>query len=650
MTRSLLRGLGALLLVAIALNPRSARPDTVETLVMPGKVIEGHADIEGQCRKCHQPFKKEGQNALCLDCHKAVAQDVASKSGYHGRISEKPCRECHAEHLGRPAKIVKLDEGRFDHRQTDFLLLGKHTAVKCVSCHPSARKFREAEHECVSCHRKDDVHHGTVGAGCERCHTETDWKKAKFDHDKTHFPLRGRHAQPKCTACHRTQNFRETPNECVGCHRRDDVHKGKLGANCAECHNDRGWKKTAFDHEKTHFPLSGKHGAVKCADCHRDQSFKETPRECVACHRKDDIHKGSLGADCDRCHNDRDWKNTAFDHGKTKFPLLGAHGTTRCLACHRSQAFQDGPPSQCVACHRKNDVHKGRFGERCETCHGETAWKTLKFDHDRDTNFRLRESHSRVKCDSCHSGMLYADKAPKDCNGCHAKSDVHRGSLGTQCESCHNESKWKTSSFAHDRDTRYPLRGRHASITCKACHLDGTFRQKLAMQCIACHRKDDRHAGQEGSECERCHAETSWKTTNFDHGRANFPLTGRHLSVKCEACHASPKFKDARRECLACHARQDVHKRRLGADCASCHNARDWRIWDFDHDKRTHFVLDGAHRKLDCVTCHVHPGDTIPAVGVRCVDCHERDDVHREAFGNRCERCHATSSFKEIRH
>ena len=96
MRRSLLRGIGTLILAAASLFALSASADTVETLVMPGKVIEGHADIEGQCRKCHQPFKKEGQNALCLDCHKAVAQDVASKVGYHGTVPEKPCRECHA--------------------------------------------------------------------------------------------------------------------------------------------------------------------------------------------------------------------------------------------------------------------------------------------------------------------------------------------------------------------------------------------------------------------------------------------------------------------------------------------------------------------------------------------------------------------------
>jgi len=575
--------LRALLPVAIAICPLPAHADTVESLVMPGKVIEGHADLEGQCRKCHQPFHKKAQNALCLDCHKDVAKDMANKAGFHGRLAaEKSCRECHADHLGRNAKIVKLDEGRFDHRETDFLLLGKHASVKCASCHAAGKKFRETASECANCHKKDDVHRGSLGPDCQRCHAESDWKKVKFDHDKTQFPLRGRHVQPKCTACHRTQNFKQTPKECAVCHRTDDVHKGKLGADCAQCHNDR------------------------------------------------------------------TWKNTAFDHGKTRFPLAGAHMKTRCLACHKSQSFNDAPSGKCVACHVKNDVHKARYGEKCETCHGEASWKTPKFEHERDAGFKLREAHSRIKCDACHSGRLYVDKAPKDCNGCHATKDVHKGSLGTICATCHGESSWKRTTFDHDRNTKYPLRGRHATVACKTCHVDGTFRQKLATQCVACHKKDDRHAGQEGTDCERCHTEASWKTTNFDHGHSGFPLSGRHLSVKCGACHASARFKDARKECAACHTKHDAHKGRLGSDCAACHNARDWRIWDFDHDK-TRFGLDGAHRKLACTACHTRPGNRIPAMGTLCIDCHERDDIHRESFGTRCERCHLTTTFKEIR-
>ncbi len=579
----LLAGLPALLLAAVIFFPSDARPDTVEMLVMPGKVIQGHADIEPECKKCHQPFKKEAQKTLCMVCHEDVAKDVFATQGYHGRNAEKPCRECHSDHLGRTADIINLDEAKFDHKLTDYALLGKHLDTKCKACHAVGKKYREAAHDCYACHKKDDVHKGSLGKGCKSCHTEADWKKSTFDHDKTEFPLRGGHIKPKCSACHKNQNF------------------------------------------------------------------KETPKDCVSCHREDDVHKGGLGTDCGKCHNDKTWRNTSFDHGKTKFPLLGAHIKTRCLACHKSAAYNDVPPMKCVSCHTKEDVHKGRYGEKCETCHGEASWKEIKFQHDRDTGFRLRDAHAKIKCDACHTGKLYVDKTPKDCNGCHAKKDVHKGDLGTACDKCHLETEWKKTKFNHDKDTKYPLLGKHAEIKCKACHIDGTFRQKLPMDCMSCHKKDDKHAGQQGTKCEQCHEESSWKKTRFDHARSIFPLTGGHLAVKCNACHKSLKFKDAAKECIGCHTKEDVHKGRLGAACADCHNTRDWRAWDFDHDKRTSFLLDGAHKKLECVACHTRAGKKIPPLAKACIACHEKDDVHAEAFGKLCDRCHVTSTFKEIR-
>jgi len=104
----------------------------LETLVMPGKVIQGHADIESSCRKCHVPFNKGAQIKLCLGCHEEVAADVATHSGYHGRLKAgRACNDCHTEHKGRKANIVGLDVGKFDHSLTDYVLLGLHKGVKC---------------------------------------------------------------------------------------------------------------------------------------------------------------------------------------------------------------------------------------------------------------------------------------------------------------------------------------------------------------------------------------------------------------------------------------------------------------------------------------------------------------------------------------
>jgi len=62
-------------------------------------------------------------------------------------------------------------------------------------------------------------------------------------------------------------------------------------------------------------------------------------------------------------------------------------------------------------------------------------------------------------------------------------------------------------------------------------------------------------------------------------------------------------------DCWSCHEKDDKHKKRLGKLCEDCHNALDWKRWDFDHDTRTHFKIDGAHKKLNCYDCHSKPSD-----------------------------------------
>ena len=157
------------------------------------------------------------------------------------------------------------------------------------------------------------------------------------------------------------------------------------------------------------------------------------------------------------------------------------------------------------------------------------------------------------------------------------------------------------------------------------------------------------HEGQQGKKCESCHDDDTWKKARFDHARTRFPLLGGHLVVACDKCHATQRYKDAKSECIACHDRDDVHKRRLGTRCETCHNARTWKSWDFNHDRQTKFRLDGAHRKLDCLACHRQPVQTKATLPTSCVSCHATDDVHDGGFGKQCEKCHVTSSFKRIK-
>ena len=228
--------------------------DTIETLVMPGRVIQGHAKYEGECKKCHEPFNRAGQTLLCMECHKDVANDIHAHTGYHGKQTEdKPCRDCHVEHKGRDARITEFDQSKFNHDLTDYPLKDAHAdkgKLKCAGCHKAGKKFRDAPGTCIGCHKKNDVHKGVLGKECQNCHQETRWKQVHFDHSKTRFALLGKHADIRCKACHAKERYKNLPLECIGCHRKDDKHKGSQGASCEKCHDEKSWKRTRFDHDK----------------------------------------------------------------------------------------------------------------------------------------------------------------------------------------------------------------------------------------------------------------------------------------------------------------------------------------------------------------------------------------------------------------
>jgi hypothetical protein len=635
----------------------SANADTLESVMMPGKVIEGHVKWEDNCQKCHKRFDKAGQNNLCRDCHEDIHKDIVQQRGFHGKTkSGKPCAECHTEHKGRTANIVVLDQKTFDHKETDFQLKGGHIGEKatCKACHQSGKKYRDAPSSCISCHKKDDKHKNALGDKCADCHVDKSWKEIDFDHDKSDFKLRGAHAKSTvvCKDCHKDSQFKKTPKTCYACHQKDDEHRGVFGQKCADCHLDKSWKETTFDHTKDgKFALLGKHHSAKCSSCHQAANQK-LARTCIGCHSKDDVHKGTLGDKCGSCHNERNWgKASEFNHDlDTKFPLKYKHKTAKCEVCHTTGAKFKKLPLDCYSCHKKEDVHKGKLGENCEECHNAKDWKKSNFNHDK-TKFPLRGKHKPAPCESCHVNGL-EEKLKTGCNDCHQKDDPHKSVFGANCEKCHNDADWKkTFRFDHTKDTKYPLKGKHIKTKCEACHKPPPAPAKLspASTCYSCHLGDDVHKGSEGKTCEKCHTETTWKVKDFDHNKTDFPLLGRHAPVECSKCHLTGKFKEAKKDCYSCHQKDDEHKKKLGTLCADCHNVRDWGVWDFNHDTRTKYKLDGGHVGVTCLDCHRIPFEGKVRQSSACYSCHADDDVHGGSFGLQCDRCHVNADFRDIK-
>jgi len=484
---------------------------------MPGEVIRGHADVEADCASCHKRFDRGHQRKLCLDCHEDVASDATAGTGFHGRSDD----------VGDEA--------------------------------------------CATCHTDHDGRNADI-LGLD---------EATFDHHFTDFELLGKHLETECEGCHQPDTkHREAPGECIDCHRDDEPHDGRLGTECAECHNPSDWTDTAFDHDTTDFPLVGKHRENECLDCHADQTHQDTPTTCFGCHAEDDSHDGRSGEQCDNCHNPSSWTDTSFDHAKnTDFPLAGKHAELSCNDCHSDDPWDDVMETDCVSCHLEDDNHDGHNGTDCGSCHSNAAWTDRVFDHDTATEFALNGSHEAAACVDCHVEPIFAVSPDTQCASCHLDDEPHGGTLGEQCNDCHNETEWLDAPYFDHDLTSFPLLGEHGNNECDSCHETQAFAD-TASDCVSCHREDDSHNGAFEDNCESCHNPVAWDLWLFDHDvQTDFELHGAHVDVACGDCHRGSltSMQKTGARCADCHRSDDIHDGEFGPYCARCHSDRSFK-------------------------------------------------------------------------
>jgi len=402
--------------------------------------------------------------------------------------------------------------------------------------------------------------------------------------------------------------------QCIKCH--DPFDKAGQDGRCLECHKDVG------------ADLVGNRG-------YHGQAPAVRGRPCKSCHAE---HKGR---DADLMQLDR----KTFDHRFTNRGVLGGgHAQVECVKCHVPGKRYREAPSHCNDCHARKDPHEGTEGTACDKCHAESAWKTVRFDHE-SASFRLEGRHREVHCEDCHKTKRFKPTA-STCAACHEQKDKHHGSFGSNCQSCHTPlRKWSATEFDHTHKTHFSLAGKHASTSCEKCHRDGLAAERTSTACQGCHERDEPHHGQFGRACETCHTPGEWRRHTFEHDRrTQFALRGRHKEIRCTACHhGNPHDEHLRAACNTCHRHDDVHRGRQGARCDKCHDERGWsRGVLFDHDA-TPFPLLGAHARVACVQCHVSA--PFKKVARACVACHESDAAHRCQRGADCARCHDTSTF-----
>jgi len=493
-----------------------AAAPALERLLMPGAVSSAHAKYEAECSNCHDFANRPAQAQLCANCHEPIRDDLRAGTGLHGRLpnaSTLQCRGCHTEHQGRDGDILQFAQGAFDHSRTDFKLEDAHASVACASCHEAGKAYREAPKTCNDCHRKDEPHEGRLGNDCASCHGSATWAAAKYDHGKTDFPLKDRHAEISCASCHFGNRYDGTPKTCASCHAPDDAHRGARGNDCGSCHATSGWDTARFNHEKeTGFALLGAHSKATCTSCHKTGKYEdELPKDCNGCHKAEDSHAGRLGEKCSDCHTNDAFKPAKFDHARDgKWALEGEHAKVSCHTCHTAPVAKQSLKTECASCHAARDVHMAKLGTGCDTCHVPAGWRfDIRFDHD-VSDFPLLGQHAAVPCEQCHLTQAFKEEKTT-CVGCHEASDVHRGSLGKECGDCHSPNSWGIWQFDHGKQTGFGLTGAHEKLACAGCHRQPADVVKLSKDCVACHQDDDAHFGDFGTQCARCHVTISFK-------------------------------------------------------------------------------------------------------------------------------------------
>jgi hypothetical protein len=426
-------------------KPRVFNHDARTRFDLSGK----HAKVE--CRTCHRgkgpaDFERfDPKKVGCMGCH-------SHKNVHDRKFKDKQCLECHKDSGQKQltAKSVETYHGP----KSRFPLIKGHEGVECTKCHIND-VYQNTPMECgQQCH-EDSLHNGSLGEECSRCHSTGVWEATEFKHaEDTNYPLKGLHATvPQCTDCHPGQQFSGTPTTCSAqaCHGKDDVHLGKLGQRCDDCHVETG--ENIFNHNTMSvFALTGQHLETRCSDCHPKVTFKPRPTKCFGCHPEPAAHKGQYGTVCETCHTPQGWLDIKALHDVGEFALKGAHDNQPCVRCHKDSRQLAGSGNLCINCHRQDDIHSNSLSPRCGECHTQWAFAPARFDHT-TVGCNLTGLHRTLSCYDCHKTGNFGGLSAQ-CFSCHRDTALQVNNVDhagfVLCSTCHNPNFWKPAAVGNN--------------------------------------------------------------------------------------------------------------------------------------------------------------------------------------------------------
>jgi hypothetical protein len=241
------------------------------TMINPGKLVQGHQDLNHSCFKCHDAFNGT-PDAKCIACHKLSEigndsiRDNPKNLSFHNHLDGLNCISCHTDHQG----VDPMPVSSFNHD-----LLSENIISNCINCHE----------------KPADKIHLKLSPDCKNCHNTTTWKfNGPFNHDL----IKG-----------------ADKNDCVSCHvSPDDNLHASMKDQCSKCHTTEKWVPSTFDHSK-YFGLDQDHNA-KCNVCHLNKDYKTYT--CYGCHehtenniRSEHTEEGIYQySNCISCHKSSD--------------------------------------------------------------------------------------------------------------------------------------------------------------------------------------------------------------------------------------------------------------------------------------------------------------------------------------------------------